>query len=589
MRQFFISFMGTLAGIWASVIIAFIGSLVVLGAIAASMGEGVDNAVSVEKSSVLVLNLEGVVEERESPADKFSKFFSDKDAGSIALNSLVAAVRHAAKDNSVSGLVLECGGVSVGLAQAQEIIRSLEEFKTSGKWIYAYGENYSQADYLIASAADSIYVNPVGMIDIHGLSSTTMFFKGLLDKIGVEAQVVKVGTYKSAVEPFIMSHMSEANREQQQVYLGSIWNTLASQMGRGRELTFEQINTIADSMCYSRPLDFYKNHGLIDGAMYEHEFDKMLADMTGKQKACKVGLDQYVTARNITPEINQGKKTIAVLYAVGDITESGEDGIVSDQLVPEIFRLSENDDIDGLILRVNSGGGSAFASELIWNALEEYKKKTGNPFYVSMSDYAASGGYYISCGADRIYAEPTTLTGSIGIFGIIPDGEKLLDQHLGITTETVSTNPEGSFPSFFKAMTPGQRNAMQGYVNRGYELFVSRCAKGRHISTDSIKAIAEGRVWDGKTALSIGLVDQLGGLDNTIADMKSLLEVEECQIRIFPEEKFDFMRELKKSMSIMSTGIVKSELGDFYPFYKAAKQIKSIDPLQCRMDFTIIE
>lgn len=588
MRQFFISLMGTLAGIWLSVVIALFGSLILIGAAAAMLGSDKTSSGSVESSSILEIDLRGTVEERQSPASQLTELFGDDTHGTVSLDMLTSTLRKAASDKSIEGVVLECGGLTAGLAQCQAIVTALNEFKKSEKWIYAYGDTYTQADYYIASLADSVFINPVGALDIHGLSSTTLFFKGLLDKIGVEAQVVKVGTYKSAVEPFILTDMSPASREQQNVFLNSIWREIASQIGNSRDLVFDQINALADSACYARPVKFYIDNSLVDKALYRHEFDMLLADKTGKDHARKISLSSYATMRNISAGSVRGDKTIAVLYAIGDITDSQGDGIVAEQLVPEIFELAENDKIDGLILRVNSGGGSAFASEQIWEALQQYKEKTGNPYYVSMSDYAASGGYYISCGADRIYAEPTTLTGSIGIFGILPEGQQLLNKHLGITSATVSTNPEGIAPSFFKPMTPSQRKALQANVDRGYELFVKRCAEGRGMSVDSIKAIAEGRVWDGQTALSIGLVDKLGGLETVIEDMKTELEAEKCKILSFPVQELNFKQELRKAMSGFSlrSGV---HTDCFDPYYNAVRNFIDMNTVQCRMDFIIVE
>ncbi len=589
MRQFFITLMGTLAGIWLSITIAVLGSIILFGAMAASFGSSSGTGTTVEKSSILVIDLATSVEERQTPIGQFTGLLGESDVTPIALDVFASSLRHASTDKNIVGVVLECGGISAGMAQCQEMLKVLNEFKESGKWIYAYGDTYTQADYYLASCSDSIFVNPVGTIDIHGLSSTTMFFKGLLDKLGIEAQVVKVGTYKSAVEPFILTEMSHANAEQQRVFLNSIWKTIATQIADGRELTYEKINALADSSCYAKESEFYLKNALADGVYYRHEFDDMLAKRTGQDKARKVSLSAYSTLNNITVQPLKAKKTIAVLYAVGDITDTEGDGIVASELVPQIFKLAEDDKVDGLILRVNSGGGSAFASEQIWEALHQYKSITNKPFFVSMSDYAASGGYYISCGADRIYAEPTTLTGSIGIFGIIPQGETFLSKHLGITTGTVSTNPEGLFPSFFRPMTASQRKALQKNVENGYELFVQRCATGRNMPVDSIKAIAEGRVWDGQTALNIGLVDHLGGLDDAIADMTSQLNEEKCRIVNLPDLELDFKQELRKALFNLKATLSYPGCSVLSPYTDAVERFCKMNNIQCRMEFLVVE
>ena len=406
-------------------------------------------------------------------------------------------------------------------------------------------------------------------------------------------QVVKVGTYKSAVEPFILKESSEANRRQQLHYLSSLWSSVSSTIAAGRGVDTLAVNRWADSYSFSIDATGYVADSIADRTLYRHEFDELVVERSGLDSDDSpryVSIADYVKARTLSAYgFNKGKRRIAVLYALGDIVESGKGGIVSDELVPRILDLADDDDIDGLILRVNSGGGSAYASEQIWEALEQFKQRTGKPFYVSMGDMAASGGYYISCGADRIYADPLTLTGSIGIFGLIPDASKLLNDKIGITTSTVETN-SGSFPTFTQPMPEAQRAAMQTMVNRGYELFVSRCADGRHMPVDSIKAIAEGRVWDGYTACRIGLVDRLGGLLDAINDMAQEIGAAEgeFQIREYPKLKFKWWEEMLTLGKNMKASMVRSELGEMAPLYDAAMQLKAIDPIQCRVEYQVI-
>lgn len=585
--------MAALAGCWLSLFLAFFGFLIFMGAAIGSM-ESMGSAntaatTKVQKHSLLHIDLGTTITERATPADQFASLFGNEETVT-PLNTLLAAIRYAATDKDIEGIYLGLNGCNCGMAQAQEITRALKEFANSDKLIVAYGQNITQGDYFLASMADELYVNPIGMVDIHGLETTVMFYKGLLDKLGIDVQVVKVGTFKSAVEPFILTSMSPANRLQTETFLNNIWRYMTKTMGTDRGLTAAEMNQIAESACYSQDLKWYEDHKLVDGGKYENEIIERLAELTVRGRNYDpnlVDFDSYVAARKIPPFPTKGKKRIAVLYAVGSIVDTGEEGIVGDKMVPEINNLIRNDDIDGLILRVNSGGGSAFASEQIWEALKRFKTETGKPFYVSMSDYAASGGYYISCGADKIFAENLTLTGSIGIFGLIPSIDGFLSDHLGITTETVATNPEGLFPGILKNMTPSQRNAMQRYVERGYELFTSRVAEGRGLSIDSVKAIAEGRVWDGKTALKIGLVDKLGGLDEALAEMTNELEAVQCGVEVFPKPEFNFWSQLNGVIPSLKAQIIKSELGDLYPLYEAGNSLKELSPVEARIPFTV--
>ena len=455
----------------------------------------------------------------------------------------------------------------------------------------SYADNYAQADYYVASVADELYLNPVGMVDIHGLSATTMFYKGLLDKLGVEMQIIKVGTYKSAVEPFILTRASEASRLQQEVFLNNIWDCVGGTIADARDVSFADVNEWADSLLLTYSPEQCLDDNVVDALKYRHEVEDMLKD--------RVDLDEDDDLRLITPDLysmiadiphaKRKDNRIAVLYAVGDIVDDGEGGIVASQLVPQILKLKENDKIDGLILRVNSGGGSAFASEQIWEALEQFKS-TGRPFYVSMSDYAASGGYYISSGADVIYAEPVTLTGSIGIFGMIPCVKDLMNDKLGVTTDNVSTNANGDFPTLMQPMTPFQRERMQREIDRGYETFVGRCAQGRDMPVDSIKAIAEGRVWDGRSALEIGLVDRLGTLSDAIEAMAEGLDFGDdyCVIE-YPNPNPTFWEAVSGTEVKIKDRILRSELGSSYDLYRHINYIRNAAPVQCRMEDIILQ
>lgn len=594
MKEFFRSFLAGMAAIWISALIMIIGLFIIIGAIAAASASG-SSTIKVQDKTVLVFNLDGTVTDRNMPRDVL-KELSGQDETTLPLNSIIKAIDEAATDNRIAGIYLKCNGLEAGMAQTSAIVNALNRFKASGKWIASYGDNYNQADYVLASVADSIFINPSGSVDIHGLQATTLFFKDMLDNIGVEAQVVKVGTYKSAVEPFMLDGMSEASRLQQEVYLGNIWNQLVKSMAEGRKLTPEKINQMADTLPAFLPAEVILKEGLVDKLVYEREVDAILNTMAGNTDNLEdnrpapkyADILEYAALFDIN-KVGNSKKNIAVIYAVGDITEDGKDGIVSEELVPVILDIADDDNIDALLLRVNSGGGSAYASEQIWDALRHFKEKTGKPFYVSMGDYAASGGYYISCGADKIFADPLTLTGSIGIFGIIPSAEKLINDKLGVHTGTVSTNPQGDLPTLFNAMTPRQREALQRNVDSGYELFTSRVAAGRKMSVDSVKSIAEGRVWDGQSALKIGLVDQLGDLNEALDALAKQIDADGYNLKIYPDIKMEWWQQLMNIDSQMKERAISTRIPYAMPLYNTIESLGNLSPLQCRMDYIIIK
>lgn len=580
--------MGTMAGIWLSVLIAVIGFTIVIAvAVAKSVASG--GATELRKGSYLVLNLEGILNDRPRVID-WKEAIQGNYESELGLNEVTASIRNAATDSKISGIYIDCRGISSGIAQLQSVRDALAYFKKKApeKWIYAYADNYSQADYYLASQADSLFLNPIGSVEIAGLSTSMMFYKNLLDKLGVEMQVVKVGTYKSAVEPYILTKPSEPSEMQTSLFLNNIWDGLAQQIALSRKVTPDQVKTWAKELIFTAPTDSLVKAKVVDRLLYRHQMEERLMDLTSVESIDDLpGIDvaEYALQTNLDLSGKSDKKTakIAVYYACGDITDAKGDGIVAEDVVPDILDLADDDDIDGLVMYVNSGGGSAFASEQIWEALQQWKQITGKPFYVSMSDYAASGGYYISCGADRIYALPGTLTGSIGIFGLIPDAQKLVNDKIGISTYTVETNPGADFPNLLRPMTSYEKSRMQAYVNRGYELFTKRCADGRHIPQDSIKKIAEGRVWDGREALRIGLVDQLGTLDDAIADIAKKIGVEKWTVVEYPENEGKWYDIILKATKDVRAKIVDNELGEAASLYRAVRQIKGLEPIQARM------
>ncbi len=595
MKTFFKSFLGAMAAIWLSMMLLSVGTIITISIIAAKTATG-GPAVDVKKGSVLVFDLSKQVIDRPA-TPQLSEILSGDRGQGIVLDDIVAAIDHAATDDKVVGLYIKCKGGYAGLAQYDAIANALEKFKKSGKKIITYGDSYTQGNYYLASIADNILLNPSGSVDLHGLEATTLYFKKMLDKIGVDVQVVKVGTYKSAVEPFLLDSMSAPSRLQQEVFLGNMWSHIAATIAKNRRMKQQQVNQIADSIPAFLPAETLRGMRLVDSLVYERQVDAIVSDLTGsvdkraddKKTPVYVDLIDYAGSFDASKVNGGGKKNIAVLYAIGDIVDSGDGGIVSEKLVPTIIDLANDDDVDALVMRVNSGGGSAYASEQIWEALKFFKEKTGKPFYVSMGDYAASGGYYISCGADRIYADPLTLTGSIGIFGMLPSVEKLMKDEIGVNTGTVSTNPKGALPTLFQTMTPRQRASMQSYVDNGYELFTRRVAEGRDMPVDSVKAIAEGRVWDGSTALKIKLVDELGDLNTAIAGIAKELGVDSYTISTYPSVDMKWWTALLELDTDMSARHIISHIPGALKLYDSIESIQNMSVLQCRMDYVIVQ
>lgn len=588
MKRFFTAMLGSLAGIWLSVMLLMVLFFLFLIALIAG-GSKATTTAHLTENSVLYLNLTGNIEELEPQVDWMTEIYGNANPV-LPLNNIIYALRDAANNEHISGLYINCDASTAGSATRDEIINAINDFKKSGKWVYAYADSYTEGDYYIACTSDTIYLNPKGAVDIKGLSATTLFFKGFLDKVGIDMQVTKVGTYKSAVEPFILTEMSEASRLQQEHYIGNMWNSICNKIVEMRKVNSEKVNQWADSITITQSPEYYLSQRIVDKLAYRHEVEAKIASLCDKDKFEDVNLitpkDYCVLEDVLNP--HDSKNQIAVLYAVGDIVDQGNDGIVGRTMAPQILELANDDDIKAMVLRVNSGGGSAFASEQIWEALEQFKAK-GKTLYVSMGNVAASGGYYISCGADRIYAESTTLTGSIGIFGVVPCIKPLLNNNLGITQGTVSSNANGNFISLTEPMTPYQQRCMQDMINRGYETFVGRCAEGRNLSIDSIKQIAEGRVWDGTTALEIGLIDKIGGLYDAINDLATELGYDTYAIKEYPSDEIDIWKEIMKSQVSIKEKAIAEELGEAYQYYKAIERIKNLEPIQCRMEKVIIK
>ena len=498
-----------------------------------------------EENTIYRLDLSGVLVDQvaeENPFDAILGEMYGQTTNTVGLNNLLSNIALAKDNDKILGIYLRGGSLSAGPASAKALRDALLEFKQSGKFIIAYADSYTQTNYYIASVADKIYLNTVGNIAWDGMSAQKEYYTRLFEKIGVEMQILKVGTFKSAVEPYFRTSMSDADRKQTEQYLGGIWSEVKTAVAQNRPITVEQLDAYADECMSLQPQHKYVDYGFVDTLVYVQDMDTVLRMYAGTKDYKTLSTSKMTSVERA--KIN-AKDKVAVLYAEGQIFDSGKEGIVDTEVIKTVKKIHKDDAIKAVVLRVNSPGGSADASEQIWHAVKTLQEK-GLPVVVSMGDYAASGGYYISCGADYIYAEPTTLTGSIGIFGTVPNASKLMDK-IGLDFDGVSTNKHSALTinAIYKGMNKQEFALMQSMVERGYDLFTKRCADGRGVSQEEIKKVGEGRVWLGKDALEIGLVDELGNINNAIAKAADLANLGEYAIVDYPEKTDPFEELLK--------------------------------------------
>ena len=538
--------MGCLSGCLVFFLIYFACSAI-LGWI---MGDAfaTSKVVTLENNTIYRLKMDGVLVEQGQEEDPFSSFYGELPGmggttSTVGLDQILSNIRLAKNDDRILGIWLDGADMSMGSASAKAIRDALLDFKQSGKWIIASAKQYGQTNYYVASVADRICLDPTGSVSWNGLAAQKMYYTRLFEKIGVEMQIIKVGTFKSAVEPYFRTSMSPEDRMQTMQYVNGIWDEYKAEVSEARNIPVDQLNALADQYMGLQSAQAQLQAGLVDTIVYTQDMDSLLRIYAGTK--------DYKTLT--TTKLAQVKRTeslatdeIAVLYLDGTITDETGDGIVGKEVVKTIKKIRKNDNIKALVLRVNSPGGSADASEQIWHAIENVKADS-IPVVVSMGDYAASGGYYISCGADYIYAEPTTITGSIGIFGTIPSIAKLREK-IGLDIDGITTNKHSGLESNipYKSMTPEETQLMQNMVERGYELFTTRCADGRGVSQEYIKSVGEGRVWLGTKAKELQLVDEIGNIDDAIAKAVELAALESYKLTYYPEVKDPIEELLKK-------------------------------------------
>ena len=585
MKQAFATVVGILI---FTVAMGIIGVISILGMVAST-----DATPKVNDNSVLVLDLNGVMQERSE--DDFYGFLTGGEMSSLGLDDLTEAVEKAKADVNVKGIYIEAGMFAPdGPASVQALRDKLVDFKKSGKWIVAYGDQYTQSAYWLCSVADKVIVNPEGMVDWHGLCTETMYFKDLMAKFGVKMQIAKVGKFKSAVEPFFADKMSDANREQISVYLNGIWGNVVKDVAQSRKLDAKTLNAYADSLVTFASADELLKMKLVDQVAY---YDEVRADI---KKRLDLDEDDNISQVSVKqmcaqPNKNKADDRIAVYYAYGDIVSDTQGGmsegasICSANMVPDLEALMNDDDVKAVVLRVNSPGGSAYASEQIWRAVTRLKAK--KPVVVSMGTYAASGGYYISCAANYIYAEPTTLTGSIGIFGMFPDVSGLLTDKLGLKFDQVKTNKYSNFGTSSRPFNEEEMQYLTNMIDRGYKTFTKRVSDGRKIPVERVYEIAEGRVWLGQDALKIKLVDGIGGIDQAVAKAAELAKVKEYRTRAYPA-KADMIESLLNRASSEGgnylDGKLRSTLGEYYAPFMFLKQLDCQDAIQARMPVNVV-
>lgn len=594
MKSFLKYVLATIVGILIANFVVLILFLLFIGTILTLSNQNVN----VKENSLLTIRLDNTLTDRTSnnPLENID-LFSMTARPNLGLNKILASIRHAAQDNRIKGIYLnltDIQGSFGALATTEEIRNALKEFKKSGKFIYSYSNlGYSQKAYYLASIADKIFVNPETPLLLSGMSSSVTFYKEALDKLGIQAEIVKVGKFKSAVEPFIATEMSAANRQQIKRYLNSSWESITTAIAESRDIPVDTINALADRF------DFYttktlKEMGFFDGIVYEDEMIDILKEKCGVEHEDKLNSITLTDYQNL-PEINQQQdfsdNKIAVIYAQGEIGLEQSNSSIGPELANTIREARKNKNIKAIVMRVNSPGGSALTSDIIWR--EVCLARQSKPVIVSMGDVAASGGYYISCAADTIVAEPTTLTGSIGIFGMFFTGEKLIKEKLGIHTDVVNTNQHSDFggsyplpiPISSRSLTEYERNVLQRYVNQGYATFIDRVMQGRNLEYNHLDSIAQGRVWTGKDALSIGLIDVLGGLEDAIHIAAAKANIEKYELVEYPRIK-DPVEELFSQLTgNIRARIIQEELEAYYDIHEEIKTLTENQGILARLPF----
>ena len=589
MKDFIKNVLATMVGMFGFfIVMGVIGMMSIIGMIASG-----NAAQNVEKNSVFVLNLSGTISEQGSE-NPLSMFTGDNSLNS-GLNDILSSIKKAKANDDIKGIYIEAGALATNYATLQEIRNALADFRKSGKWIVAYGDFYTQGAYYVASVANKVYINPKGIVDWHGIGAQTMFYKDFMAKFGVKWEVVKVGTFKSATETFTEEKMSDANRLQTQTFIDGTWRNVCAAVSKSRGISIDSLNSYADSYLALQATETLVKAKMVDGMMYGDQ----VKDAVKKMMKLDKGDDIAQLTLNDMLNVKDGKvegSEIAVYYAEGDIVQDpkaatmfgNNNYIASRKVCKDLEDLMNDDDVKAVVVRINSGGGDAYASEQMWHQMSELRKV--KPVVVSMGDYAASGAYYMSAPASWIVAQPNTLTGSIGIFAVIPDLSGLVTTKLGVRFDEVKTNRNSTFGNLMARPFNAEEKAMlQASVNRGYSLFRQRVAEGRRLPVESVEKIAQGRVWLATDALNIKLVDQLGGIDDAVKKAAQLAKLKDYYTSDYPAAA-SWMDAMLNSMSSSGTYLdeqLRQTLGDFYQPFTMLRSIDKREAIQARIPYAI--
>lgn len=589
MKDFIKNVLATMVGMFGFfIVMGVIGMMSIIGMIASG-----NAAQNVEKNSVFVLNLSGTISEQGSE-NPLSMFTGDNSLNS-GLNDILSSIKKAKTNDDIKGIYIEAGALAANYATLQEIRNALADFRKSGKWIVAYGDFYTQGAYYVASVADKVYINPKGIVDWHGIGAQTMFYKDFMAKFGVKWEVVKVGTFKSATETFTEEKMSDANRLQTQTFIDGTWRNVCDAVSKSRGISVDSLNSYADSYLALQATETLVKAKMVDGMMYGDQVKDAVKKIMKLDKDDDIAQLTLNDMLNVKDEKVEGDE-IAVYYAEGDIVQDpkaatmfgNNNYIASRKVCKDLEDLMNDDDVKAVVVRINSGGGDAYASEQMWHQMSELRKV--KPVVVSMGDYAASGAYYMSAPASWIVAQPNTLTGSIGIFAVIPDLSGLVTTKLGVRFDEVKTNRNSTFGNLMARPFNAEEKAMlQASVNRGYSLFRQRVAEGRRLPVESVEKIAQGRVWLATDALNIKLVDQLGGIDDAVKKAAQLAKLKDYYTSDYPAAA-SWMDAMLNSMSSSGTYLdeqLRQTLGDFYQPFTMLRSIDKREAIQARIPYAI--
>ena len=571
----------------AQVVLSLIAMLIFFGVMGSVVSSVSSEKFTLQENSVLNLRLDGPIVERTAEEDPFTSMIEDYYPAPMGLNDIVSAIRKAKNDEKIKGIYIDSRMLMASMATLAEIRQELLNFKESGKFIVAYADTYTQGGYYIASVADKVALNPQGMLDLHGLASTPVFFKDALDKLGVEVQIFKVGTYKSAVEPFTQNEMSEANRAQVTSYLNDAWSFLRKDLAESRSLAATEIDSLANTLPLLQSADNLLAANLVDTLLYETEMKEYLRTLLDIEVDDAIPYATVAEMKSVnTKPLKKTDNTIALLYASGNIESGNGSSDIQDRyMVDQIEKLRKDKDVKAVVFRINSGGGSAYASEQIWKAITALKEE--KPVVVSMGDVAASGGYYIACNADQIVAQPTTLTGSIGIFGAIPNLEGTFKK-IRVNTDEVKTHEFSDFGNISRPFNEREKQMLQAYVEKGYDLCLTRCAEGRNMPKDSLALYAEGRIWTGNQAKEIGLVDELGGIERAIEIAAELANLGKSYVVFeYPRMRSRFEELLNPDREELAARTLQEYLGESYELFLMMKDLKEQDYVQARIPFDL--